>query len=297
MKIEMCYGRKWQDSVGGYLMKRIVLALSALVLGATTASAADLAPRMYTKAPPPVAAVYNWTGFYVGGNVGYGWGNRDTFFNPLPTGAGFVNLAPTTLNTDPKGVLGGVQAGYNWQVGSVVWGVEADIQGANISGSAFQSPIVQFNGTPFAAGSALSASEKIDWFGTVRGRVGFTATPLVLLYATGGLAYGGVNYTANTNFLPGGNQQYPASLSDTRFGWTAGGGLEWAFAGNWSAKFEALYYDLGTASTIANGVPGQPAGTCGGTGFCQVGYSWKTTGAIARVGLNYKFDGPVVARY
>ena len=119
----------------------------------------------------------------------------------------------------------------------------------------------------------------------------------MLLYATGGLAYGDVRNTANSSFLPLGTQQYPANISGTRFGWTAGGGVEWAFLGPWSAKFEGLFYDLGTVSTIANGIPGLPAGTCGGTGFCQIGYNWKTTGTIARVGINYRFGGPVVARY
>jgi len=240
---------------------------------------------------------YSWTGFYAGGNVGYGWGNSDTSFSPLPTAAGFIDLAPTTLNPNPKGVLGGAQIGYNWQAGSWVWGVEADIQGADINGSAIQSPIIQFDGTSFGAGSALTASEKIDWFGTVRGRLGYAGAPQVLLYATGGLAYGDVRNTANSSFLPLGTQQYRANISGTRFGWTAGGGVEWAFLGPWSAKFEGLFYDLGTVSTIANGIPGLPAGTCGGTGFCQVGYNWKTTGTIARVGINYRFGGPVVARY
>lgn len=276
-------------------MKRILGSLIAVSALTTSALGADMAVRA-RPAPPPVA-VYSWTGFYIGGNVGYGWGNADTFFNPLPTAAGFFDLRPTTLSPDPKGVIGGAQIGYNWQTGAFVWGIEADIQGADIKGSAFQSPIINIAGAPFGAGSTLTASEKIDWFGTVRGRLGVTVTPQVLLYATGGLAYGDVKYTANSNFLPVGTQQYPASISDTRFGWTAGGGIEWAFAGPWSAKLEGLYYDLGTASTVANGVPGLPAGRCGGTGFCQVGYSWKTTGEIARVGINYRFGGPVVASY
>src|SRR5262245_32622239 len=99
-------------------MRRLSAALIAAVsIIALTqiASAADL-PRKapaYTPPPPPV---YSWTGFYVGGNIGYGWGNGDTDFIPLPTAAGFVNLAPTTLSTDPKGVIGGIQVGYNWQV-------------------------------------------------------------------------------------------------------------------------------------------------------------------------------------
>jgi outer membrane immunogenic protein len=278
------------DDMNNHLSKAFVAAAALALAGQTNAADLPAAAPAY-KAPAPVAAAHNWTGFYVGGNVGYGWGNGDTDFNPLPSAAGFVNLAPTKLSPHPKGVLGGAQIGYNWQTGPWVWGIEADIQGADINGSAIQSPIIQLNGTSFGAGSTLTASEKIDWLGTARGRVGFAAAPQVLLYATGGLVYGDAKYAANSNFLPVGNQQYPASISDTRFGWTAGGGIEWAFAGPWSAKFEGLYYDLGRVSTIANGVPGLPAGTCGGTGFCQVGYSWKTTGAIVRFGVDYKFGG------
>lgn len=280
-------------------MKNLLLgAITVLALGSAPALAADMAVK--ARPAPAVAAVYSWTGFYVGANVGYGWGNGDTFFNPLPTAAGFGDLLPTTLSPRPKGVLGGVQAGYNWQTGYVVFGVEADIQGTDIKGSAFQSPIIRNDGTSFGAGSFLSASEKLDWFGTVRGRLGFTPSAPLLLYVTGGLAYGDVSYTANTSFLPVGTQIYPAAFRETRFGWTAGAGLEWAFAPNWSAKVEGLWYDLGQVSVIANGVPGLPPGTCGGgTALCQVGYSWKTEGAIARVGINYKFGwgGPVVAAY
>src|SRR5207247_10903781 len=94
-----------------------------------------MAADMAVKAPlaPPVA-IYNWTGFYVGGNVGYGWGNGDTFFNPLPSAAIFVNLLPQILSPDHKGVLGGVQAGYNWQNGRFVLGVGAEIQADRIYG-------------------------------------------------------------------------------------------------------------------------------------------------------------------
>jgi outer membrane immunogenic protein len=275
---------------------RCAFASALLMSSLGAAFAADLPARTPVYKAPP-APVWVWTGFYVGGNVGYGWGNGDTFFNPLPTAAGFVDLAPTTLSPNPKGFLGGAQAGYNWQTGSLVLGVEADIQGANINGSAFQSPIIQNNGTP-RAGSSLSASEKLNWLGTLRGRLGFTPSNPLLLYVTGGLAYGGVGYTANSDFVPPGTQMYPAAFSDTRVGWVVGGGLEWAFSPNWSAKIEGLWYDLGRPSDIANGVPGLPAGTCGNApAFCQVGNSWKTQGAIARVGVNYRFGGPVLANY
>jgi outer membrane immunogenic protein len=249
-----------------------------------------LAADMAVKAPiaPPVV-IYSWTGFYVGANVGYAWGNADTFFNPLPTAAIFVNLAPQTLSVDPRGVLGGVQAGYNWQSGGFVVGVEADIQGADIKGDAFRNPIIQNNGTPFPGAGFLSAHQRINWFGTVRARAGFTATDRLLLYVTGGLAYGDVDFAAQTDFRPVGTEQYPAAFTKTKVGWTVGAGAEWAFAQNWSAKVEYLYMDLGNESTIAIPIPALPP--------FQLGYGWKTQEQIARVGVNYKFGGPVVAKY
>jgi outer membrane immunogenic protein len=263
-----------------------VVAIAGSIVLASTVSA--LAADMAVKAPvaPPVA-VYNWTGFYVGGNIGYAWGNGDTFFNPLPTAAAFVNLRPQTLSPDPKGVLGGVQAGYNWQAGRFVLGVEADIQAADIKGDVVVTPIIQNNGTPFPSGF-LSAHQRINWFGTARVRGGITATDRLLLYVTGGLAYGDVDYAAQTDFRPVGTAAYPAAFTRTKVGWTAGAGGEWAFAQNWSAKVEYLYMDLGNESTIANPIVVLPF---------QVGYTWKTQEHIARVGVNYKFGGPLVARY
>jgi outer membrane immunogenic protein len=271
-------------------IRKALLAISALAFSSMAASAADMAMR--TKAPPIVVdPSYNWSGFYIGGNVGYGWGDADTSFNPLPSAAAFVNLAPTTLGPDPQGVVGGVQAGYNWQAGKFVVGLEADIQASDIHGTAVVTPIIQNNGTPFPGAGFLAASQRIDWFGTVRARAGFTPVDRLLLYVTGGLAYGNVSYSAQTDFRPGGTIQYPAAFSRTKVGWTAGAGAEWAFAQNWSAKVEYLYIDLGNESTIANPLPANPP--------FQVGYNWRTTEQIARVGLNYKFGwgGPVVAKY
>jgi outer membrane immunogenic protein len=251
--------------------------------GICSAQAADLAARPYTKAPPIAAAVYNWTGFYIGGNVGYGWGNADTDFLSTPAIGPIVG---TTLSPDPRGVFGGAQIGYNWQFGSVVAGLEADFQGADINRTVTQSPVISTTGVSFGPGSFLTAQEKINWFGTVRGRLGFTATPTLLLYATGGLAYGDVDYSANTIFPA---TQYPSSFSRTKVGWTAGAGAEWAFAGNWSAKFEYLYMDLGNESGIGNPVPANPP--------FQLHYNWKTQANLVRVGINYKFGGPAFAKY
>ena len=125
-------------------------------------------------------------------------------------------------------------------------------------------------------------SQKIDWFGTVRGRVGVLATPTVLLYATGGLAYGQVNSSETV----GGPLPAAFSQSSTNVGWTVGAGIEGAIGGNWTAKLEYLYVDLGTVSgsfTLPN--------------TDIISHSSHITDNVLRAGINYRFGGPVVAKY
>lgn len=233
----------------------------------------------------PVSAA-DWSGPHIGANVGYGWGDGDTSFEPLPTAATFINFKPTTLNPDPSGVLLGGQVGYNWQSGKIVPGVEADISWANIRGSTTQSPIIQNNGTVFpGAGNNSTASEKLNWFGTIRGRLGYVPADKWLVYATGGLAVAKVKYSANTDFRPVGTEQYPNSVSDTKFGWTLGLGAEWAAFDKVSVKAEYLYYDLGDKSDHAN--PSIPFGA--GAPAFGMDHKWDTSGNIVRFGLNYNF--------
>jgi outer membrane immunogenic protein len=136
--------------------------------------------------------------------------------------------------------------------------------------------------------SVLSSEQNLSWFGTVRGRMGVTVTPELLLYGTGGLAYGHVDASANSSASVPGIQfqlQAPASASRTKVGWTAGAGAEWMFARNWSAKLEYLYIDLGSDSAIAGATLNQvlvPPNA--------VGYTWRTRENIARVGVNYHFN-------
>ena len=190
-------------------MKKFLLSAACLLGMAISASAADLAARPYTKAPVMVADVYNWTGFYIGGNVGYSWGrSEDT--STLANGAGTV-LFTSFDSTNLDGIVGGGQIGYNWQSQSLVWGLEADIQGTDEKGSrAFTCPTgictpfvpIVFNGigvpvaririgTPGPA-VPVSLNQSLDWFGTARGRIGFLVSPRILFYGTGGLAYGEV---------------------------------------------------------------------------------------------------------
>jgi outer membrane immunogenic protein len=222
------------------------------------------------------------------------WG-RSNDTTTLTNAAGTALFAGTD-STDMNGVVGGGQIGYNWQMQNWLWGLEADIQGTDEKGSHYYTcaagfcnpgvPGILALGIPaFAVPVALN--QKIDWFGTVRGRVGVLATPTVLFYATGGLAYGEVDSGEVIGITP-------ASFSNntTNVGYTVGAGVEGAIGGNWTAKLEYLYVDLGRVS----GSFTTTIGAVGG-GVLYSNYSSRITDNVLRVGVNYKFGGPVVARY
>ena len=269
-------------------MKKFVAAALFLTLGPVAASAADLA---YKARPAAVDPGYNWSGFYIGVNGGYAWNNSSDVAvsgSPLITISqpGAVPFAVGGLR--PEGYLVGGQVGWNYQFGAGLVGIEADFDFADINDSR--------NVDLPAVGPLVrtSASEKIDFFGTLRGRIGGIVSQRLLLFVTGGLAYANVKDTANINeffAVPGLGRQFIASASDMRFGWTVGAGAEWAFARNWSVKGEYLYYDLG--SRTITGPQTNPVGVDFGT------YSFSTRGNIVKAGLNYKFDwgAPVVAKY
>jgi outer membrane immunogenic protein len=276
------------------------LASIAFDLGlAQLVSATELAPppphapkavRQAKTAPPEPApapaASPNYTGFYAGLNGGGGFENTINNGVTSCSSVFFVwcSLVPGQLNTRPSGFIGGGQIGYNWQSGLYVWGVETDFQGADIRGSA----TVTNYSTAFPADSVTAAgSQKIDWFGTFRGRLGWTPTPPLLIYATGGLAYGQVK--TNVSFAGAGTGVFGASAvakTDTRAGWTVGGGAEWMFAPQWSIKAEYLYYDLGTDSVdqTLNLYFGGPL--LGSVGIHSAAHYH---GNIVRGGVNFKF--------
>jgi outer membrane immunogenic protein len=262
-------------------MKKIVLATVLAALASASALAADLGPRAYTKAPMMAAPVSSWQGFYIGGNVGYGWGDGKTDFSFLPTPLDF-GIANATLDTKSKGALGGAQIGYNWQMGSLVTGFEVDIQGSGIKGKAGPThPLDVDTGLPLAF-AVLTANHELSWFGTVRGRLGFAVTPDLLLYGTAGLAYGQTKASANADESAEiGRDPFRANVSKTKAGWAAGAGGEWMFARNWSAKLEYLFVDLGKTSETRFDIP--PFGDFG------VRYTWHTQENIVRAGVNYHF--------
>jgi outer membrane immunogenic protein len=242
-------------------MKKLAIAAAALIVGTASASAADLAARPYTKAPAPIAAVYNWTGFYIGAQVGYAWGDSSTREFVTATGlpTGFIR----DFNAD--GFVGGGHIGYNWQFGQFVFGLEGDLEGADVKGGY---RLANLNGTDF----------RIDAQASIRGRLG-VAFNNSLLYVTGGAAWADMDHTyvfANTLF---------ETVSTTRTGWTVGAGWEYGFTPNWSARIEYRYTDFGSfrnASTFS---------------FPGFSYEHDPVFHTVRGGISYRFGGPVASTY
>jgi outer membrane immunogenic protein len=290
--------------------------LGALVLMSAPAMAAD----MPLKAPAIAPEVFSWTGFYVGANLGYSWGRGDTdftgtssgttviqnFFNGLPLGPATVVSLPVvtgfgTSRADLNGVIGGGQFGYNRQIASMVFGFEADLQATGERGD---TTICLTAGCP-AGGIFGSASYKLPWLATVRGRIGVTVAPKWMLYATGGLAVGEVDSSFSGGLSSGAIAT--VSSNTTRTGYVVGGGLEGALDNNWSAKLEALYIDLGNYDTAFAGVTNTTvtvdrtvllaATTTTTTTTTSGSFHSHVTDLILRVGVNYRFGGPVVAKY
>ncbi|MET4041207.1 outer membrane protein [Bradyrhizobium sp. RT6a] len=277
-------------------MKKFLLAVAAVVLGSASVQAADLAAN-YTKAPM-MATAYNWTGFYVGGNVGGQWGSADPTTSTIWTPTGYFDPSSVpAINTvgaqrvNSSSVTGGFTAGYNWQVNHAVLGLEGDINYFGFKGGASGSALY-----PCCAptGFTVSSSVSADWLATIRGRIGFLAAPTWLLYATGGAAIAEVkgNFIFTDTFSAASES---AAIRDTRLGWTAGVGTEYAFGGGWSLKAEYLYVDLGRASATSTNLTSFAGGTANPSNVYTHSVDLKSN--IVRVGVNYKFGGPVVARY
>jgi outer membrane immunogenic protein len=237
-------------------MRCIGIALLATTALIGSAAAADMPVKAPAYKAPAVAPPYNWSGFYIGGNIGYSWGRQDNSVGGLSLG---------TVNVD--GIIGGGQVGYNWQMNQIVLGLEADFQGSGQKGDG------SFTGAPgVIPASTFTFTDKLDWFGTVRGRVGY-AMDRWLPYVTGGWAWGHGSVSGNLT----GGATGAGSASNDYNGWTAGGGLEYAFLNNWSAKVEYLYIDFGNGPSAT--LPPSAAVLSGG----------KLTDNILRLGVNYKF--------
>lgn len=230
-------------------MKKLLFAGLAAAAWSSCAVAADLGPY---RPPPPAEPIYeparergawNWQGLYFGANAGYGWGNDNSAFYSGPGGgAGSLN---------PDGWLAGGQIGYNVQFNWLVLGIEADLQSADISDT--------------TALGFSNVTTDIDWFSTVRGRIGYAAGP-TLVYFTGGWAFADLNQSLTSGGVS-------MSNDDVASGYTVGGGIEWQFAPNWSLKTEYLYVDLGE-QTLSG-----PSGT----------YTTDTDFHTVRAGVNFRF--------
>ena len=263
-------------------MKKLLLSSVALATLTAGAMAADLPSRRVAPAPYVAVPVFTWTGFYLGVNAGYGFstagnGNNSVFL-PAGTFAAPNAAVAGTLITSGRsndGFVGGGQVGYNYQFGNFVIGLEADAQYADLSSN-------RRNGTvfvPVAGGAGLpaafvggSVATGLDWFGTVRGRVGY-AWDRLLVYGTGGFAYG-----------EGPNNNFGFGRSGIRTGWTGGGGVEYAFTPNVTAKVEALYVNLETPRNGVVGVIGNVPVVVANT------RRFDNEFVVVRAGLNYKFN-------
>jgi outer membrane immunogenic protein len=253
-------------------MKKLLLGIVGVIALAAPASAADLAARPYAKAPAMIAAVYDWSGFYIGANGGWG-SSRKCWDNVTPAG---VFVGNEGCHDATGGVAGG-QLGYRWQAGAWVFGVEgqgdwADLRGRNIS----------------LLAPAVNNESRIGAFGLFTGQVGY-AFNNVLFYVRGG---GAVTDDRFRDLAVGTNLLATNVATDTRWGGTVGAGLEFGFTPNWSAAvaYDHLFMGNRTYTFINNGV----AGTVAGFAFNE---RIRQDVDLVTVRVNYRWGGPVVAKY
>lgn len=289
------------------MFKRIFVATIASALTSTAVLAADLP----VKAPAVAVAPATWTGFYIGGEGGYAWSNRsDSWIGNDPVSS-FLSTASSPLlipfagqqplanpyHVNRNGWVGGLELGYNWQVNPRwVVGVEADFNGSNFRGAGGSTAVLSST-----TNTSLATRQASDWYDTARVRIGWLAAPNLLIFGTGGVAYGEMRDTATLAFTsasPGSVSAgaggfgiacqvnaacYSGSSSGTNVGWTAGGGVEWMLDRHWSAKVEYQFVDLGSATVLA--VSTKPLiGTP--SSFNVV---LKDQMNVVRAGVNYKF--------
>jgi outer membrane immunogenic protein len=295
------------------MKKSLIIVAAAAAILAAPAMAADLPVKAPAYTPAVVAPSYNWSGWYIGGNAGYGWLNNETAEIFPGSGTGNLFTFPafppataqsSTISFSGSGGFGGFQAGYNYQLQSN-WlvGVETDLQAASIKGSANGTIRTVFSDPFFGLPDwSTTAGTNIRWFGTMRARVGFLPTDNLLLYATGGFAYGQVERTANVSstFAPPGNTSAGGTFNcanssacfleterHTQTGWAAGVGAERAFwrsaTMNASLKVEYLHVDLGGRTLFI------PATQPPGVATMIASYSAARFDMV-RIGLNFKLN-------
>jgi len=244
---------------------------------------------MPMKAAPIPVPYYSWTGFYLGGNIGYGVGiDRTQSSNSFP---GAVNASAGDTVVTPAGAIGGVQLGYNWQGRSNgLVGFEADFQGSDQKATSCTHSCINVPGTgPGTGPNSLTVAHNLDYFGTLRGRVGFVDRGN-LFYVTGGGAYGHINQALDLRASGAGARfEASGSASENKFGWVVGAGIESSLGGNWTAKAEYLYMDLGSTTSTLTGV--LPAAVAQVTSPFAFTATSRLHDNIVRAGVNYRF-GP-----
>jgi outer membrane immunogenic protein len=275
--------------------------MRSLILGAAGAIF-FLPPVQAADIYGPYAPIFPWTGFYLGANGGGGAASRTASFTPndanvqaITCGGASGGTCPGPVTVNLGGGVGGLQFGYNWQWGNWLAGFETDFAGSGVTGK---------KGSDFMLGRAsskLEVSEDLDWFGTVRVRIGPKLSANVLTYVTGGLAYGSVHENARLNSEAGagatsggfafsctaGPNCFAGSASRTAMGWSAGTGLEYSFWTNLSLKIEYLFVDLGSGRTV------NAIAQTGGGGAIPSSFAAginENDFHIFRFGLNYQFN-------
>ena len=298
------------------MKKQLLACISLAVLIASPVMAADLLVH-----PTVVAAPYSWTGVYIGVNGGYGRSNSEVdvsstvtsclTFPPCPAansalGRASVAAIPPVFATNPKGGIAGGQIGFNYQAGAWLVGLEADLAWSGMKGTNAQTGLA-FVGPPLPTATisaAAAADQRLNDFGTIRGRLGFLPVNPLLVYVTGGLAFAEmksnttVAEACNPTLATCGGSFLPVivSISRARIGATVGGGLEYAFAPGWSLRGEYLYFNLGSTYSLAplNLMSTAAAPSAALVTAVVQSSTTEFSGSIVRAGLNYKFYSPGV---
>ncbi len=283
--------------------------LTMASVGALALAGSALAADLPSRAPPPVfappAPVFSWTGVYLGGQIGYAWTHSDSTINSVGYSAiGDAFYDSYYPQSNANGVIGGAHIGYNLQINQFVLGLEGDLDGSSLSKSANFTAYSNY----YQDYISTAAQSSLGVQSSIRGRVG-VAFDRLLLYGTGGVAFGGSDSWIATSY-PGCVRTFTHnclfgvgpffghdSFSQTRVGWTAGGGVEYAVTNNWLVRAEYRFTQFGGGSEyLANAYPGAYAGE-------YVNASWHRNLNENRVqaGFSYKFDpnqpAPVVAKY
>jgi outer membrane immunogenic protein len=254
------------------LKKSLLAGASLGVIALVTGSqAADLGARPVYKAPVvPPPPLWSWTGFYVGANIGAAWARSSVSDDLAASPVGWIGGGTGivgTVNGNNTGLIGGLQAGYNWQFSSVVLGVEGDILFSSVDRTIVFAPGL----APFVQDTFRS---RLDALGTLRGRIGW-AVDRVLFYGTGGVAFASLRDQLND---PPSVAGFTAAPGSSVTGWTAGAGIEYAFADHWTARAEYLHVGFPDRSV-----------TILAFGSTPYGFRFKDSLDIGRVGINYKF--------